>query len=469
MAAVLTGGYLALNIGANDAANSIATAVGAGAMSLTAAILLACTSELSGAFLASEPVATRLREGLFLADAFPQSSELARVLISGMLAAGLWLHLATVLRTPVSATHSVIGGLLGAGIFASGWSIVQWDQILSIAIVWIVTPLGAALTAAGVLYSVNLSITTKPNLIRAARLRVPVLIALLSFLMADHFFIELAPADWRNGVNHLFASLAIAVITFLIAQPLIHRKAQIIKHNLKGLNQLFTAPLVAAAAFFAFAHGANDVANIAAPLAVVAEIASANVGSGHLVLPTWTLAVSAFGIALGLATYGRRLVRTVGSEITEIDKLRAFCIAFSAALVVLAASHFGFPVSTTHTLVGSIFGVGLLRELYKLNERRTLAKVRKCYAGEDKEALASFLNRFQGATPPRRQEMLEALYREHGDVQLTQEDLKRLDALYRRHIIKRALLRRIIALWVLTIPVSGLLGALLYRVSSEFG
>jgi PiT family inorganic phosphate transporter len=465
LVAVFTGGYLALNIGANDAANNISTAVGSGALSLSAAILVACVGELSGAFLASDPVSARLREGLFQADAFAQDMELASVLVSGMLAAALWLHIATFVRTPVSATHSVIGGLLGAGIFANGWSIVQWDQIASIATVWLLTPLAAGLTAAGVLYGIDLSIAHKPNPVGAARVRVPLLIALLSLLLADYFFVELTPADGPAGSNHLLASLAVAVLAFLIAQPLVNRTAQTTKNSRKGVNQLFTAPLVVAAAFFAFAHGANDVSNIAAPLTVVANIAADNGNPTHVVLPTWALGIGAFGIVVGLVAYGSRLVRTVGSEITDIDKLRAFCIAFSAALVVSAASHFGFPVSTTHTLVGSIFGVGLLRELRTKNERRTLAKVRKCYAGANKEALNSFLSRFQGATPPRRREMLDSLYREHGDVQLSREDLKHLDTLSYKQVIKHSLVQRIVVLWMLTIPATGLIGGLLYQLA----
>jgi len=469
LAAVLTAGYLALNIGANDAANNIGTAVGSGALTLTAALLLAAAGELAGAFLAGDPVSARLREGLFQSDALGHGRVLARVLIAGMLAGALWLHSATLLRAPVSATHSVVGGLIGAAIFANGWSTVQWDQVFSIALAWLLTPLAAALIAAMVLFGIERTITYQPNLIGSARSRVPILIALLSLLFGDYFFTELAPDAWSTSEHHLLASLAAALATFLVAQPLIHRMSQLIKNNRQGVNQLFTAPLILAAAFFAFAHGANDVANIAAPLTAAANIAVEGSSPERFVLPTWSLAIGALGIAVGLAAYGSRLVRTVGSEITEIDKLRAFCIAFSAALVVLAASHFGFPVSTTHILVGSIFGVGLLREQIRLNERKTLEKVRKCYAGEEREALDLFLNRFRSATLPRKKEMLEGLYRQHADVQLTRKELKRINKLYHRQLVKRTLLRRIVALWILTIPASAALGGLLYRLAGAFG
>ena len=152
LAAVLTAGYLALNIGANDAANNIGTAVGSGALTLSAALLLAAAGELAGAFLAGDPVSARLREGLFQTDTLGHGKVLARVLIAGMLAGALWLHSATLLRAPVSATHSVVGGLLGAAVSANGWSSVQWDEVSSIALAWLFTPLAAALIAA-VLFS----------------------------------------------------------------------------------------------------------------------------------------------------------------------------------------------------------------------------------------------------------------------------------------------------------------------------
>jgi len=465
LAAVLTAGYLALNIGANDAANNIGTAVGSGALTLTAALLLAATGELAGALLASDPVSARLREGLFHPEAFGHGQMLARVLITGMLGAGLWVHAATLFRVPVSATHSVVGGLLGAAVSANGWSAVQWDQISSIALAWLITPFIATLISAAVLFGIERTITYQPNLIGSARTRVPILIALLALLFGNYFLTALAPADWHAGEHHLPASLAVALAAFLVAQPLIHRMSQQIKNNRKGVNQLFTAPLILAAAFFAFAHGANDVANIAAPLTAAANIAVQGTSPEHFILPGWSLAIGALGIAVGLAAYGSRLVRTVGSEITELDKLRAFCIAFSAALVVLAASHFGFPVSTTHILVGSIFGVGLLREQMRLHDRQTLEKVRKCHEGEDREALDLFLNRFRSATLPRKKEMLEGLYRERGGVQLTRKELRRIHKHYHRQLVKRTLMRRIVAFWILTIPAAAILGGLLYRLA----
>lgn len=466
LSAALVAGYLALNIGANDAANNIGTAVGAGALTLGAALTLAAFGELAGTFLASDTVATRLREGLFHQSACAEFQDLARVLLSGMLAGAIWLNLATHLRTPVSGTHSVIGGMLGAGIFANSWASVQWQQIGSFAAIWLITPVVAALVGGAVLQAIEKTITYQPNLIGAARTRVPILISLLALLLSNYFFLDLAPSSWVVHRHSLLASLAFALAVFLVTQPMIYRKAQTIKNNRQGVNKLFTVPLIVAAGFFAFSHGANDVANITAPLATIASLAKDGSSPELILIPGWVLAVGGLGIVVGLLTYGNRLVRTVGSEITEIDKLRAFCIAISAALVVFAATHFGFPVSTTHILVGSIFGVGLLREYRKRNERRTLHKIRKCYDGQDSTSLDQYLDRFQGATLQHKREMLDSLYREHEGVQLNRNELQQMDGLYQQELVKRTLFRRIIAFWLLTLPIAAVMGALLFQLTA---
>jgi PiT family inorganic phosphate transporter len=265
------------------------------------------------------------------------------------------------------------------------------------------------------------------------------------------------------------ASFALALAVFLLAQTLIHRTAQKVKNNRQGVSEMFALPLVLAAGFFAFAHGANDTANVAAPLgAIVAAAAHDPAGLG-LSVPTWALAVAVLGIALGMSAHGGRLIRTVGSEITEIDKLRAFCVAVSAASVILLATHFGFPVSTTHTVVGSIFGVGLFREWTKLRELKTLAKIRKCHGDQPGDELEQFLTRFQGATLGRKRIMLESLFRDHGEVRFTHAERRRIRHLYHRQVLQRSLFRRILAFWMATLPASAALGALWFRLIGAGG
>jgi PiT family inorganic phosphate transporter len=358
----------------------------------------------------------------------------------------------------------VIGGLVGAVIFSGGWAAVRWGDIGSIATLWVVAPVVAAGLAALVLHLFERAVTNQPNAIGTARTQVPVLISLLSLMMANYFFLKLAPDTWPISENRLLASLTVAVTTFLVAQPLIHRVAQGATNNRKGINELFTVPLILAAAFFAFAHGANDVANVAAPLTALTYIASNGLTPRQFAIPLWTLAIGGAGIAAGLLTYGHRIVHTVGHELTEINKLRAFCVVFSAALVVVVASLFGFPVSTTHILVGSIVGVGLLREFVKLNERETLGKIRKCHAAQDQDTLERFLPRFQSATLPRKRVMLEELFRARGEVRPTERERDRIHRLYHHQLVRRSLLRRIILFRLLTLPVTALLGALGYSL-----
>ena len=465
LSATLAAGYLALTIGANDAANNIGAAVGAGAITLGGALAVAAAGELAGGFLASSAVSDRLREGIFQPLGFGDGMELARVLFGGMLAAAIWLHLATFLRIPISATHSVIGGLIGAGVFARGWEVVQWEQIGWFAVAWVLAPILAAGIAAVTLRAIYQLVLTRPNLTGAARTHMPALVTLLALVLTHHFFLRIAPDEWYLTQHHLLVSLIVALAVFLIAQPWVHRTTQTIKNNRQGVSRLFTLPLILAAGFFAFSHGANDTANVAAPLAVIAEIASEGNSPPRLALPTWAVAVGVFGIVTGLLLYGSRIVRTVGSEITEIDRPRAFSIMFSSAVVIVIASLLGYPVSTTHTVVGSIFGIGLLREILKLEQGKTLEKIRKCHEQCDDDRLDAFLQRFRGATLPKKKRMLKALFQEHGAVHLDNEERRNIHQRYHRELLRRPLLRRIVIAWILTIPAAGLLGGIVFHLS----
>lgn len=463
---VLATAYLALNIGANDAANHVSMVVGAGILSLGSALIIAGVGEIAGAYLASEPVSERLREGLFHPEAFGTGMQLALVLLSGLLSGALWLHLATYLRIPVSTTHSVVGGLVGAGVVAGDWSAPRWDQIGSIAMVWVATPALAALIAGLILLLIEKSILRKPNLIGAARSRVPIMISLLAILLADYFFDELSPRRWSLEYNAAYASLAIGLIAFLIVQPVVHQAAQRLTNNRRGINKLFGPPLIFALFFFAFAHGANDVANLAAPLTAITHIAATGASPASFPIPPWVLLLGGLGIGLGLLLYGHRVIRTVGSELTELDRIRAFSIVISAAFVIALASQFGFPVSTTHILVGSIFGVGLLREQLAMHEQATLEKIRKYFADEDEEVMNRFLRRWRGATTPCRDKMLERLDRESSKPGLSPGELKQIKKQYNRHLVRRGLAKRIVLFWIITIPASAVGGGCIFLLGS---
>jgi PiT family inorganic phosphate transporter len=450
--------YLALNIGANDAANHVGILVGAGALSLGSALLIAAGGEIAGALLASNTVSARLRDDLLHNDLLTAGGELAVVLLAGMLAAGLWLHIATVARVPVSTTHSIVGGLVGAGISVGGWQIVQWENIGLIATVWIASPIAGALAAAAVFMAMERLLTYRSNPIVAARTRIPLLVALLALLMADHYFRELSPPHWPVNQHPFIASLAVAVLVFLLVQPLVYSASQNLKNNRQGLNQLLTKPLIFTAFFFAFAHGANDVANVTAPLTALASTALQGSTPGKFAVPPWVLLLSVAGIALGIVTYGHRVVRTVGKGITDLDRLRAFSIAISAVLVISLATQFGYPVSTTHILVGGILGVGLMREWNHRHEQEVLARIRKSFSPDQTEEMNRFVHRFESATRARQAEMLEQLFQGSGGLPVKEKDLIKLHASHHL-LIRPRQVGRIVAFWVVTTPSAGLLGA----------
>ncbi len=462
MAATLAATYLALNLGANDAANHIGILVGARVLPVGSALLLAAAGELSGAYLASAPVSQRLREGLFHAGAIGQEMSLALVLLAGLVSAGLWLHFSTWRRIPISTTHSIVGGVVGAGLMAGGWSAPQWESLSAVALIWLVAPVCAVALAALVLYLFEHSILNRPNVLGAAKAQMPLMVALLALLLGYYLFSKLTPRQLAFADSPLLGGLATALVGFLITQPIVHYKAQSTTNNRRGVNALFGFPLIVASVFFAFAHGANDVANVAAPLTAISHIAAKGSSPESFALPNWVLLLGGLGMSLGLLMFGHRVTRTMGMDLTELDRIRGFSIVFSASLIITAASFFGYPVSSTHILVGSLIGVGLLREQLALREQVTTELIRKCHAGQDDETLKRFLKDLRGATPGRREKMLQKLFAEHCEVQLSKTELKQLRKGFSRPLVRRNLARRIVAFWILTLPVCALIGTVNY-------
>jgi PiT family inorganic phosphate transporter len=450
--------YLAINIGANDAANHVGILVGAGAISLGGALLIAAGGELAGSLLASDMVNARLRDDLLDNDALTGAGHLSAVLVAGMVAAGLWLHAATLARMPISATHTIVGGLVGAGIGSGGWQVVQWEQIRQIASVWVLSPVAAAVAAALALILVERILTYRSNAIGAARIRVPLLVSLLTLLMSGVYFSEFSPRHWEVSQQPLVAALAVAVMAFLLVQPQIYRASQNLKSNRRGLNRLFNAPLLLAAFFFAFAHGANDVANVAAPMAALLQTVAQGSTPAHFTIPLGVLLLGSAGIALGIVAYGHRVIRTVGKGITDLDRLRAFSIGLSALAIIALATRFGYPVSTTHILVGAILGVGLMREVQQRREQSILARVRGCFSADQSEDMERFVHRFDGATRARRAEMLARLFSECRPRTLSSRELAEIQSSH-RSMIRPRLVGAIVIFWLLTLPAAGLLGA----------
>jgi PiT family inorganic phosphate transporter len=256
---------------------------------------------------------------------------------------------------------------------------------------------------------------------------------------------------------------AVAVVVYLLMRPFIARLTAKLDNTKSSVNDLFTVPLIFAAALLSFAHGANDVANAVGPLAGINEAILQGGVTAKASIPLWVMAVGAIGISLGLALYGPKLIRTVGSEITELDKMRAYCIAMAAAITVIIASQLGLPVSSTHIAVGGVFGVGFLREYIKSNYARMLDDIRVHHANNDPEGVEAFLKRFEAADVTVKGEMLRAMKaQDAGDRVLGKKERKGLGRVHRVELVKRNLLLRIAAAWVITVPLAAMLAAMFY-------
>ena len=237
-----------------------------------------------------------------------------------------------------------------------------------------------------------------------------------------------------------------------------------------GVNKLFTWPLVCSAALLSFAHGANDVANAVGPLAAIYEAVKAGAIATKAATPLWVMLLGALGLAVGLALYGAKLIRTVGKEITELDNMRAYSIAMAATLTVIAASQVGMPVSTTHITIGAVFGVGFLRELLKVNYAKMEAVVFAGHQGEDRVEVEAYLQRFEAAEVQEKKRMLADMKRRaklhetaEGAV-FAKKEQKALKKAYKKELVKRSAVLRIVAAWIITVPATAVLAAILFHL-----
>lgn len=225
---------------------------------------------------------------------------------------------------------------------------------------------------------------------------------------------------------------------------------------------MFTLPLIFAAALLSFAHGANDVANAVGPLAAISDAVVSGGVATKAAIPLWVMAVGAAGIVLGLALFGPKLIRTVGSEITQLDQMRAFSIAMAAAVTVILASQLGLPVSSTHIAVGGIFGIGFLREYLKANYSKIIHDIEHHHDGKDHDVVEQFLHEFEIATLEEKRKMLDDMKKHTAKADLTKKERKALGRVYRQELVKRSALKRIAAAWVITVPASALISAVLF-------
>jgi len=435
VAASAIAGYMALNIGANDVANNMGPAVGSRALSIGGALAIAAICEAAGAILAGGDVVATISRDLIRPAASLHAEAFIALMMSALLAAGMWIHLATILNAPVSTTHAVVGGVLGAGVAAFGTGAVAWGIVGTIAASWVISPLLGGVIAAALLGFVKWAVLYRADRVAAARRWVPVLIGAMSGVFAMYLLTKGLSRVWRPGAGTVLAAGAVGCLGgWLLARPWVLKRAAGLENRRRHVAELFTLPLIFAVALLSFAHGANDVANAVGPLAaIVAAAASGEGASSAVELPLWILLIGAVGISLGLALFGPRLIRTVGEKITRMDAIRAYCVALSAATTVLVASALGLPVSSTHIAVGAVFGVGFLRE----------ALTNKGVSNPAVQPRSLFLE------PARLNKTPEAALQNHRKRE-------------RRRLVRRQHAYGIAAAWIVTVPAAAGLAALLY-------
>ena len=482
--AALFGAYMAMNIGANDVANNVGPAVGSKALTMGGAIAIAAIFEASGALIAGGDVVKTIKKGIIDIAAFGGNTDsFIWAMMAALLAAALWLNFATIVKAPVSTTHSIVGGVMGAGIAAAGFSIVSWGTMGKIAASWVISPVLGGIIAALFLFAIKRTIIYKEDKIKAAKIWVPIFVAIMSWAFITYLTLKGLKKVWPHVVEiltflpdtskptFLTAStfgVIIAIFVFVLVKRRMKNSKKDIANSRDGVNILFTIPLIFSAALLSFAHGANDVANAIGPLAAINDAVMTGGISSKAGIPLWVMAVGAIGIAIGLALYGPKLIRTVGSEITELDQMRAFSIAMAASITVIIASGLGLPVSSTHIAIGGIFGVGFLREyLDKTNLSDIIAedkknlleqkRILKTYAKELKKIEKKEIKKKKDYQ--RIAKLYSLLEEESAAVKEAKKQLK-IDK--KVQYVKRDALKKIVAAWVITVPAAALLSAAIY-------
>ncbi|WP_299926789.1 inorganic phosphate transporter [uncultured Pelagimonas sp.] len=421
------GAYMALNIGANDVANNMGPAVGANALTLGGAIAIAAIFESAGALLAGGDVVKTIAKGIIAPESMQTSEVFIWAMLAALLSSALWVNLATWVGAPVSTTHSVVGGVMGAGIAAAGFGSVEWATMGKIAASWVISPALGGLIAAGFLWFIKAKIVYQDDKIAQARKWVPVLVGIMAGAFASYLALKgLKKIIKIDLPTAIMIGGAVGVGIWLAMIPIIRKQSVGLENRNKSLKVLFGIPLVVSAALLSFAHGANDVANAVGPLAAIVQASGTGDFTAAISIPSWVMIIGAFGISFGLFLFGPKLIRMVGSQITKLNPMRAYCVALSAAITVIVASWLGLPVSSTHIAVGGVFGVGFFREW---DSERRLRKAR--LAVPDRPALTSQERR-------------------------------------RRKLVRRSHFMTIIAAWIITVPAAALLSAVIFLTIQAF-
>jgi phosphate/sulfate permease len=429
---LLAGFYMAWNIGANDVSNAMGTSVGSGALTLFKAVVIAGILEFCGAYFLGGHVSQTMQQGIVNPEIFADKPEILLFgMLSALISTAVWLQIASYFGWPVSTTHAIIGALLGFGALIGGMHAVHWDQVGRIALSWVISPALSGLFAYLIFSTLQRKVLFAMNPIRATRKLIPILVfivllvftlsvlmngmgslhvkfsgietlfigcgiglvgALISFLVLRKLFIPQEQAVSANTTQQVFnlnkavrhlervklsskgerreeVSRILRDVTDYAEEVQEHSHLYTASSDYKIVEKMFASLQILSAAYVAFAHGANDVANAIGPVAAALEIIKKGGLSMTSYVPTWLLAMGGVGIVIGLATWGWRVMETIGRKITELTPTRGFSAEFGAAVTILFASKFGLPISTTHCIVGAVLGVGLARGISALNIR----------------------------------------------------------------------------------------------------
>ncbi|AWV91342.1 inorganic phosphate transporter [Bradymonas sediminis] len=388
--ALAFGFYMAWTIGANDAANAMGTSVGSGAITFKEAVIIAAVFEFSGAILAGSGVTDTMRKGIIdpaLFNQMPQGAEIfALGMLASLMAAAIWLHFAAFVGWPVSTTHSIVGAIAGFGVASVGMSNVDFGTLGIIVSSWVVSPVAGGLLAFLIFTAIRKTIIDTPNPVLSVKKWGPA--------FAFPIFLVLALVLFTKGLKNVdlpldtYGIAIISVLTGIIASTVLwwilrkiqtptdvdrgeHETLRDVHHS--RVERVFRYLQTITACFVAFAHGSNDVANAIGPLAGIVSLFDGTTFQGSDALgsavpvPTWVLMIGGVGILVGLATYGYKVIETIGTKITDITPSRGFAAEFGAATTILIGSKIGLPLSTTHTIVGAVIGVGFARGMNALN------------------------------------------------------------------------------------------------------
>ncbi|MEX2494717.1 MAG: inorganic phosphate transporter [Woeseia sp.] len=374
--AAVFGIFMAWGIGANDVANAMATSVGSKALTIKQAIMVAAVFEFAGAVLAGGEVTSTIRQGIVDIDDMEGTPELLVFgMLASLLAAATWLLIASRKGWPVSTTHSIVGAIVGFAAVGIGVEAVHWNKVGTIVLSWVISPLTAGFIAYLIFTSVQILILRQEDPLAKAKRYVPVYIFFAAFTITlvtilkglSHVGLDLSTAN-----SYLLAT-AIALGVAVVGGIAVHRIQPMRKRDKKQhfytVERVFGVLMIVTACAMAFAHGSNDVANAIGPLAAVVAVSQSGLVGSQSPLPVWVLVLGGIGIVIGLATYGRHVIATVGQKITQLTPSRGFAAELAAATTIVIASGTGLPISTTHTLVGAVLGVGMARGIEAIDLR----------------------------------------------------------------------------------------------------